>query len=227
MEQPPLWTDDPAPVDDRPRCAMCARPARRNTRTGETHRYCDGKHCGNRDRICQTCDGPFTIGIDGAGTKYCSARCKHLGYTIAHRQKPTPLPTCAWCGKPATQTPTGTTWPYVCSTCTEPIRHLTQRLRRHRVPHHLAQRLITDPTCEICGVDIVTKIKHPITGRVGSLLVVDHDHDCCPGAHSCGECVRGLICQMCNNALGFARNDTTILHGMLTYLAVHGDEDDA
>ena len=62
--------------------------------------------------------------------------------------------------------------------------------------------------CAICGQ------VHP-DGRV---LVVDHDHGCCPTQHSCGNCVRGLLCTVCNMYLGGLREDVVRLAAMITYL---------
>lgn len=61
--------------------------------------------------------------------------------------------------------------------------------------------------CAICG--------EPPTRE---FLDIDHDHGCCPTAFSCGYCVRGLLCQKCNGALGLFRDDPRILVKALGYL---------
>lgn len=52
---------------------------------------------------------------------------------------------------------------------------------------------------------------------------IDHDHACCPGIHSCGECIRGLICGGCNAALGYARDNPAILLALADYLVAHDE----
>jgi hypothetical protein len=37
-------------------------------------------------------------------------------------------------------------------------------------------------------------------------LCVDHDHDCCLGKRSCGQCVRQLLCHYCNVIVGFVES---------------------
>lgn len=47
---------------------------------------------------------------------------------------------------------------------------------------------------------------------------IDHDHTCCPKGGSCGKCVRGLLCGLCNSALGFFQDSTDNLQSAITYL---------
>lgn len=48
--------------------------------------------------------------------------------------------------------------------------------------------------CEACGI-------HQ-NDTHNNALSLDHDHACCPGEYTCGECVRGVLCTKCNVAYG-------------------------
>lgn len=47
---------------------------------------------------------------------------------------------------------------------------------------------------------------------------VDHDHACCAGPKSCGQCVRGLLCRGCNSTLGHAKDNPATLRAAADYL---------
>lgn len=49
-------------------------------------------------------------------------------------------------------------------------------------------------------------------------LAVDHDHACCAGPVSCGNCVRGLLCSPCNRTLGHARDELDFFKRAHRYL---------
>lgn len=57
-----------------------------------------------------------------------------------------------------------------------------------------------------------------ICGKTPSRLHIDHDHKCCPGEKSCGECIRGLLCGVCNRSLGGFQDDPAIIQSALDYL---------
>ena len=67
--------------------------------------------------------------------------------------------------------------------------------------------------CAICDKDEVVLVR-------GSLrkLAVDHDRACCSGDRSCGGCIRGLLCQYCNTALGLFRDDEKLLTKAINYI---------
>jgi hypothetical protein len=66
--------------------------------------------------------------------------------------------------------------------------------------------------CAICGTT------NPGGGRRATKFYVDHDHSCCPGKTCCGACVRGLLCNGCNLALGIVKDDVERLKKAIHYL---------
>jgi hypothetical protein len=79
--------------------------------------------------------------------------------------------------------------------------------REYSIKHHYhisleeydAMYKSQDGKCAICGQpETVTKNGDKVTR-----LSIDHDHSCCPTrGKSCGKCIRGLLCSLCNNAIG-------------------------
>ncbi len=54
--------------------------------------------------------------------------------------------------------------------------------------------------------------------ELSARLSVDHDHACCPGVSSCGNCIRGLLCRSCNLSLGGFKDNEMILNTAINYL---------
>lgn len=53
----------------------------------------------------------------------------------------------------------------------------------------------------------------------GKELAVDHDRSCCPDhKNTCGKCVRGLLCSLCNRSLGMLKDDIMVLRKAIEYL---------
>jgi hypothetical protein len=69
--------------------------------------------------------------------------------------------------------------------------------------------------CWACGQP-ETRVDHQ-SGRVNPLSI-DHDHNCCPGERACGKCVRGLLCDNCNRALGCLNDSLDRLEALRVYL---------
>lgn len=49
-------------------------------------------------------------------------------------------------------------------------------------------------------------------------FAVDHDHSCCPGKSSCGQCIRAILCRGCNNGLGCFRDNVTVMAEAIAYV---------
>lgn len=78
------------------------------------------------------------------------------------------------------------------------------RASRYGLDAEKAVEIFSITSCQVCGE----------TTR----LCIDHDHSCCAGVRSCGQCVRGVLCTWCNTTLGYAKEDIGRLEGLVTYL---------
>jgi hypothetical protein len=94
------------------------------------------------------------------------------------------------------------------------------------------------PRCKQCERDRLQRRKHGMTGAEKAAVareqggcaichrpepsakgwVVDHDHTCCSGEKSCEKCRRGVLCQWCNNVLGYALDNADTLRAAAQYL---------
>lgn len=61
------------------------------------------------------------------------------------------------------------------------------------------------------------------SGAAGRRFHVDHDHACCPGIRSCGQCIRALLCTGCNTGLGSFGDDVDRLMAAAAYLLARQD----
>jgi hypothetical protein len=49
--------------------------------------------------------------------------------------------------------------------------------------------------------------REPLDLGTKRAIHIDHDHNCCRGVRSCGDCVRGLVCEKCNKGIGYFGDD--------------------
>lgn len=94
-----------------------------------------------------------------------------------------------------------------CKSCTD----LKQAAARFGMTVNDLMRMYKDQDgrCAICGKEC----------NVYRNLSVDHDHNCCPDrGTSCGKCVRGLLCALCNHGIGSMKDNVDILRKAIEYL---------
>lgn len=206
------FSDSKRGVDGRnPNCKQCVRAyANAAYARNKKHLF----DTGEVSSVCKHCGDPFTYTkTTGMRRWYCSARCKFEvadGYRLA-RAKQARKCTCG----SVDVTRVGTA---VCADCRKDKRDKEKR-REYQRGRKLAMYGLTQAdfdalldrqqnACAICTTaEPGTKGWH-----------IDHDHACCPGVGSCGNCVRGLLCGKCNLLLGHADDSTVRLDQAKAYL---------
>lgn len=85
-------------------------------------------------------------------------------------------------------------------------RHSSKASKYHLTAIQLQALLLVD-RCAVCSDPLHDGNR-----------AIDHDHSCCPGAKSCGECIRGVLCMKCNAGIGYFDNRPGVLMAAIEYL---------
>lgn len=87
--------------------------------------------------------------------------------------------------------------------------------RRHGLGRSGVDALLAQQggSCAICGVQY--------EDTPGHRLAMDHDHRHCAGVKGCPLCVRGMLCNSCNNILRLAKDSPDLLMKASGYLMKH------
>lgn len=193
-------------------CSEACKRAATNARSRAEYAEANPGHVGEVSGTCEHCAQPFHY-VKGRGPfrRYCSRRCCMLAGLESANQKAPPIRVCA-CGS----TNVGPTNKPVCPDCLKDkrtTRNLREDERRFALYGITAERfaeMLADQRglCPICT-----------TGDPGPRgWFIDHDHQCCAGIGSCGNCVRGLLCADCNFLLGNAKDSIELLDRARKYL---------
>jgi hypothetical protein len=88
-----------------------------------------------------------------------------------------------------------------CIECQKWVKRDTYLKRTYGIDTKTYEKMlsISNNGCYICGK---TQEKN------GKYLSVDHDHSCCnKNRGCCGKCVRGILCDICNRAVGLLKDN--------------------
>lgn len=127
------------------------------------------------------------------GAKYCERHATSTRQPTGHTYQ-----SCVLCGQLASRT-VGYRNMRVCFNCATPVLGLLRSASLHHVDIETLRRWTTDKRCALCGQGFYLG---KTWSKQRDSFSVDHDHGCCPGEKSCGQCVRGLVCNRCNMQIG-------------------------
>jgi len=97
------------------------------------------------------------------------------------------------------------------------LQKLRMQLRGHglTLEQYMAWRTKQADRCAACNEPLEFERRHAVH--------IDHDHRCCPrvsapGMVSCGKCVRGLLCNVCNQAIAWIERHPQRVYMWINYL---------